>query len=82
MEWNDHLPFPFSLRWVSFQRGWLPASELRRPNLGRTHLSAKEREHSPDVTTDHELLSSGLELAGWPVSHSGQAAHWETSSHD
>lgn len=75
VEWNDHLPFTFFLGWVSFQLGCLPASVLMRPNLVRTHLSAKECEHSSDVATNNELLSSGLELTGLHVSHSGRKAH-------
>lgn len=75
MEWNDRLPFTFFLGWVSLQLGSLPASVLMRPNLARTHLSAKECEHSSDVTTSNELLSSGLELTGLHVSHFGQNAH-------
>lgn len=79
VEWDDHLPFTFLLCWVSFHlTTWQPASVLRGPNLTSTYLSAKECEHSSEVTSRNEFLSSGMGLTGLHLSPSGQrpAAMW------
>lgn len=76
--WSGMSICPSLFSWggsVSTELGWLPASVLMRPHLVRTYLSAKACEHSSDVTTNNELLSSGLELTGLHVSHSGQNTH-------
>lgn len=79
VEWDDHLRFTFLLCWVSFHlTTWQPASVLRGPNLTSTYLSAKECEHSSEVTSRNEFLSSGMGLTGLYLSPSGQrpAAMW------
>ena len=69
--WDDHLPFTFLLCWVSFHlTTWQPASVLRGPNLTSTYLSAKECEHSSEVTARNEFLSNGSDfIIQWGKSH-------------